>query len=350
MCDIANMDQTPLPFILDDEKTYTDTNDKDVICKTGLSGLDKRQCTLQITIFADGVPRVKPLHIFRGKGMRITKKERESWDKRVSVTFQENAWCNEKVMLEWIRKDWACFYTNKPTPSSTGKILIADIHRGQQTDAVKALLVKAKTVLQNIPGGLTSYLQVVDVIVNKPLKESIRIQSEKHLNDNSDKYTSGKITASERRVLITNWCGNAWSRVDKDSIVRGFKKLGLSVELDGSESTLRNIPKLPMYKMSDMMDENAEYVVDDSDAESEVDDIPDMEDDDMDGDGGNECGEENECSDDDDTDAYGGNEDGAGNECSDDDDTDEYGANEDGEENGCSDDNMDADFTVEYSV
>ena len=134
-------------------------------------------------------PRVKPLLIFRGKGMRITKKERESWDKRVSVTFQENAWCNEKVMLEWIRKDWACFYTNKPTPSSTGKILIADIHRGQQTDVEKALLVKAKTVLQNIPGGLTSYLQVVDVIVNKPLKESIRIQSEKHLNDNLDKYT-----------------------------------------------------------------------------------------------------------------------------------------------------------------
>ena len=51
------------------------------------------------------------------------------------------------------------------------------------------------------------------------------------------------------------------------------------------------------------MGENAEYVVDDSDAESEVDDIPGMEDDDMDADGGNECGEENECSDDDDTDA-----------------------------------------------
>ena len=58
MSDIDNMDQTPLSFILDDGKTYTDTNDKDVICKTRPSGLDKRQYTLQITVFADGVLRV----------------------------------------------------------------------------------------------------------------------------------------------------------------------------------------------------------------------------------------------------------------------------------------------------
>ena len=51
------------------------------------------------------------LLIFREKGIRITEKERESWDKRVSGTFQENAWCDEKVMLEWIRKDWACYYS-----------------------------------------------------------------------------------------------------------------------------------------------------------------------------------------------------------------------------------------------
>ena len=142
------------------------------------------------------MPRVKPLLIFRGKGIRITKKEPESCDKCVSVTFQDNAWCDEKVMLEWIRKDWACYYTNKPTPFSSGKTLIADIYRGQQTDAIKSLLVKAKTVLHNIAGRLTPYLQVVDVIVNKQLKESIQIQSEQHIQENLDKY-SGKITASE---------------------------------------------------------------------------------------------------------------------------------------------------------
>ena len=98
--DIANMDQTPLPFILDDGKTYSVTNEKDVVCKTGSPGLDKRQSTAQLTVFADSVPRVKTLLIFRGKGMGISKQEKDNWDKRVTVTFQKNAWCDEKVMLE----------------------------------------------------------------------------------------------------------------------------------------------------------------------------------------------------------------------------------------------------------
>ena len=69
--DIANMDQTPLPFVLDDGKTYNTTGAKDVSCISGPSGLDKRQCTVQLTVFGDGIPRVRPLHIFRGKGLRI---------------------------------------------------------------------------------------------------------------------------------------------------------------------------------------------------------------------------------------------------------------------------------------
>ena len=35
----------------------------------GASGWDKRQATVQLTVFADGVARVRPLLIFRGLGM-----------------------------------------------------------------------------------------------------------------------------------------------------------------------------------------------------------------------------------------------------------------------------------------
>ena len=40
------------------------------------SGLDKRQCTVQITLYADGKTRVKPMIIFRGKGKRISFREK----------------------------------------------------------------------------------------------------------------------------------------------------------------------------------------------------------------------------------------------------------------------------------
>ena len=149
--DIANMDQTPLPFVLDDGKTYADKGSSEVWCVSGSSGLDKRQCSVQLTIFADGVPRVRPLVIFRGKGLRITRKEQEAWDRRVQVAFQPKAWCDESMMKKWISEQWGNIFINPPTTGSTGKILVADVHRAQQTDGVKALLKKKNTELVNVP-------------------------------------------------------------------------------------------------------------------------------------------------------------------------------------------------------
>ena len=103
------MDQTPLPYILDDGKTYNEINEKDVICKTGASGLGKRQCTAQLTVFAVGVARVNPLLIFRGERTANHQIKKDAWDKRASVEFQPNAWCDEKVMLNWIRKEWGYY-------------------------------------------------------------------------------------------------------------------------------------------------------------------------------------------------------------------------------------------------
>ena len=71
--------------------TYNTTNVKDVWCVSGLSGQDKRQCTIQLTVFGDVIPHVKPLVIFCGKGLRISKQEKTQWDKRVGVCNQPNA-------------------------------------------------------------------------------------------------------------------------------------------------------------------------------------------------------------------------------------------------------------------
>ena len=253
------MDQTPLPFVLDDGTTYEHHGSKDVCCKTGASGLEKRQATAQITIFADGVPRVKPLIIFKGKGLRISTNEKKAWDSRVTVFFQANAWCDEEIMVKWINSEWNNFFLNPSTPVSDGKILVADIHRAQQTENVKRLLARCKTKLVNIPGGCTSLLQPVDVSFNGPFKAHVRAMSEKHLNENLDKYTDGKISASERRILMTKWVGEAWANTNQDMVQRSFKKCGISLALDGSENHLLNIEKLPEYAMPEEVAEMQEY-------------------------------------------------------------------------------------------
>ena len=121
--DIANMDQTPLPFVLNGGKGYETQGAKTVWHRGGASGLDKQQCTAQLTIFADGVPRVK--------GLRIAEAEKKQYDSRVVVHFQENAWCDENVMKFWSRHMWKRPYSDD---ASRPRLRVADVHRAQTTD------------------------------------------------------------------------------------------------------------------------------------------------------------------------------------------------------------------------
>ena len=97
---IANMDQTPMPFEIGTDSTYSETGARTVWVKSLGSGLDKRQATVQLTGHADGIPHPRPMIVFHGKGLRITTKEQQQWDKRLVVNFQENAWVDETIGLQ----------------------------------------------------------------------------------------------------------------------------------------------------------------------------------------------------------------------------------------------------------
>ena len=83
------MDQTPLPFVMNDGKTYNQTGSKEIWCASGSPGLEKRQCTVQLTIFSDGLSRIRPLVIFQGKGLRIKAEEKQKWDKHESAASKK---------------------------------------------------------------------------------------------------------------------------------------------------------------------------------------------------------------------------------------------------------------------
>ena len=253
--------------MLDDGKTYDKKGVKEVWAQSGQPCPDKRQVTVQLTIFADGVDRVRPTVIFRGKGLRISAKEKQSYDRRVKFMYQKKAWCDQEIMKEWISTKCANPFKNPIGHNSDGKILIADVHRAQQTDSVKVLLKKHKTSLVNIPPGCTSRVQVDDVLINKPFKDEVRSMFEDHLDKNLDEYVHGKIDASQQRVLMTKWIGEAWSKVGKmkDSIIRTFKKCGLWVVLDRSENDEVNIKGLPEYQMPSAFVQDNEYVLDNDD-------------------------------------------------------------------------------------
>lgn len=166
-------------------------------------------------------------------------------------------------------------FTNPPRANLSGKILVADVHRAQQTDEVRQLLQRKKTLLINIPPGCTSRVQPLDVSVNKPFKDAVRTQFEKHLNGNLTLHTQGKIPASEQRVVLTRWVGNAWDHISNTAMVkRSFKKCGINVNIHGSENALVHLEGISEYVMPEA---DEEFHVDTSTDENETSDEENFE-------------------------------------------------------------------------
>ena len=100
-----NVDQSPLPFVIDTKKTYElvergnkENRYKSVWVNQPGCDLEKRQCTLQIYLGPGKQPRVAI--IFRGSGKRITEDEKASWHTDVDIFFQQCAWTDTKFCCE----------------------------------------------------------------------------------------------------------------------------------------------------------------------------------------------------------------------------------------------------------
>lgn len=241
---ICNMDETPLPFEYLDGQTYADKGSHTVQVKTTRSGWDKRQATLVLAIFADGVMRIKPLILFKGE--EILRKihhinnraiEMARYDPRVIVQWNPNAYANESVLITWILEQLV------PALPEGPRLLALDVAKFHKTDAVLDTLRAHDILASMIPAGCTGLVQPLDVSVNKPVKDILRDLVDNALDlyeqkSGIDLRESTKTSAvGERRVLITTCVAEAWERfctTRKELIVQTFRNLGLSLPIDGS--------------------------------------------------------------------------------------------------------------------
>jgi len=63
---------------------------------------------------------------------------------------------------------------------------------------------KLNTAISVIPRGCTSYVQLLDVSINKIIKNIIKQCKEDYYNANPKEYNKGKYSASDCRVLVTH--------------------------------------------------------------------------------------------------------------------------------------------------
>ncbi|KAK3736791.1 hypothetical protein QZH41_011740 [Actinostola sp. cb2023] len=176
LSDIANMDQTPLQFCYNTKgATYAEFGEKTVWIRTSGEGHDKRQCTVQLTIYADGEPRLKPLLIFKGKGKRIQEKETKQYDYRV-----------------------------------------VDAHRTQTTEKVKTIVSQeCNTTLGLVTPGTTSKVQPLDVVLNAVFKKAVDKQATEHMAANPEQFVTGKVSSGDAISSTYKTAKKEWKKTGK---------------------------------------------------------------------------------------------------------------------------------------
>ena len=217
------LDQVPNPLCNFKLETYDAKGVKSVRIAVGKDGSDsKRFCTFQILHRFKGnrkpgsLPSRDPTQqpqlciCFRGKGLRISKEERAAWDPRVVVQFQPKAWYDQSTTLEWVERA-----LSKVISLTHESCLVVDGLTSQTTKAVRRALLKRNVKLHILLANASHIIQVVDAGVGKMLKdkEGQLLLAWLEEGDNLDRWVSGSISASEKRILITRLGADAWEYV-----------------------------------------------------------------------------------------------------------------------------------------
>ena len=149
--------------------------------------------------------------------------------------FQKKAWCDEYIIKELVNTGRSNPFTN---PTRSKKNFDCLCLPSTANRLCKDTSGKENDIPCNVQPGCTSRVQVVDVTVNKPFKDEVRLLSEDHLDKHSELHVEGNLSASQRRNLITKWVGQIWKKIRK-----------LSVALDSPENAQMSTDSFPNYEM-----------------------------------------------------------------------------------------------------
>lgn len=261
---ILNMDETPIPFEYLDGRSYDFVGARTVSGKTDRSGWDKRQATLILYIFADGIPRLKPKIIFHARtGNSVREKEGHLYHPGVTVEFNKTAYNNETLFCKWITDELAPALNQEKEKNSQASLLVLDSAGFHKTPMVLDVLRSHSIIPSVIPGGCTGLVQPLDTAVNKPFKE--------YLRNHTDEYydTAGsaieKWSVSDKRVMVTHVVATAWKAFCEEKaelVQKAFREVGISLPLDGScdhEIKIKGFPGLNIGNYNEELPVPAAY-------------------------------------------------------------------------------------------
>ena len=152
-----------------------------------------------------------PFIVFNGKTGATLDKKYKNWDKLPghsgSFNFQSKHWFDATITIRWIK--WMVSFF----PHYLKLALIWDACPAHNAKSVKALFEQLETeerlIQCLIPGGLTSVLQVGDIVINGPCKKFLRKQylswQFHEIARRREAGVLGKLEVKINRELLMSW-------------------------------------------------------------------------------------------------------------------------------------------------
>ena len=113
-------------------------------------------------------------------------------------------------------------------------MLVMDDASMHKLDVIKKKINDWETSISMIPGGLTRYLQPLNVFINKPFKDELR----KKYTDYWMETKNSNAKVSQNKLI--NWVWEVWysKSIFSNMIRKSFKAAGITLNLDGSEDEM----------------------------------------------------------------------------------------------------------------
>lgn len=202
---------------MDETSVYLGQEKKTTVENRGASsiyisstGYESARVTCVLAIRLDGT-KVPPLIIAKGKRNNIQK------NSGIYVLETEKAWCTQAVIRQWIDLILPTILRG-----SQRGLLVWDSASTHRAKDMKQFLNKRRIDQIMIPAGMTSYLQSLDLVINKPFKDYLRIEVNDYIEHRMERNQRGNFIKPNLKEIV-NWVNNSWNKITANCVTNALR-------------------------------------------------------------------------------------------------------------------------------
>lgn len=245
---------------MDETAVYCGENSQNTVDKLGATsiyvpstGYESYRVTCILAITKSG-KKLPPLLIARGSA------DKKYVLNNVDVYETEKAWATQKVIRSWISKHFSRLLRG----DKRGLVIwdSASTHRAKE---MKTFLVQQRIDQIMIPAGTTSYLQSLDLVINKPFKDQLAKEINNYLEFRMERNAKGNQKKPSLNE-ISGWVNRSWEVITASNVSNALRSAYLLDDSVWSETSIMKHERIgPLIKiqLSEVETNKNSIVVDD---------------------------------------------------------------------------------------